>query len=466
VTAPRTGSLRAGLLVVLACLLAVLGYLGVAGGRQYLADRQFHPLRVPPAAAPAAGLGSALSTAAPASVATDPAAPQPSPAGVAAALAGRLDAAALGPSVSAQVVDALTGRQLFGRRADAVVAPASTCKLLTAAAVLSVYRPTDRFSTTVLAGDAPGTVVLVGGGDPTLSAAPAGQPTAYPEAGRITELAGKVRAALDGATVTRVLVDDSLFTGPGTAPGWAPEDTPSSYASRITAVMVDGGRDTPDAVIRSADPALAAGTALAQALGDAQVDLGTAPAGARTLGSEQSAPVGVLIEQMLRDSDDVLAEVLSRQVALAAHQPASFAGGVAAIRGVLAPLGIPVGTGLRDGSGLSMLDRLPAGALTQVLRKAETTDRLRPVLTGLSVAGWDGSLVEQNRFTGAAADADGAVRAKTGSLTGVSALAGVVTDADGRQLIFAFVADRAPTEAGARAAIDNLAAALVGCGCR
>ena len=82
------------------------------------------------------------------------------------------------------------------------------------------------------------------------------------------------------------------------------------------------------------------------------------------------------------------------------------------------------------------------------------------------MAGWDGSLVEQDRFTGNAAVADGAVRAKTGSLTGVSALAGVLTDKDGRQLIFAFVADQAPSEGPTRAAIDDLAAALVGCGCR
>jgi D-alanyl-D-alanine carboxypeptidase/D-alanyl-D-alanine-endopeptidase (penicillin-binding protein 4) len=458
--------LRVALLVLLTCLLGGLGYLGVAGGRQYLADRHYHPIRIPSAVPPAAGVSGALITVAPGSIATDPNAPQPSPAGIAAALAGRLDAAELGPSVSAQVVDALTGQPLFGRRADAVVTPASTGKLLTAAAVLSVYQPTARFNTTVLAGDSPGTVVLVGAGDPTLSAAPAGQPTTYPEAGRITELAGKVRTALNGAAVRRVLVDDSLFTGPTTAPGWAPEDTPSSYASQITAAMVDGGRDTPDAELRSGDPALAAGNALAQALGGAQVGLGSGAPNAQVLGSEPSAPVGVLVEQMLRDSDDVLAEVLTRQVALASHQPASFAGGAAAIRSALAPLGISVGTGMRDGSGLSVLDRLPAGALTQVLVKAETADRLRPVLTGLSVAGWDGSLVEQNRFTGPAAGADGAVRAKTGSLTGVSALAGVLTDVDGRQLIFAFVADRAPSEAGTRAAIDNLTAALVGCGCR
>ena len=76
-------------------------------------------------------------------------------------------------------------------------------------------------------------------------------------------------------------MDDSAFTGPATAPGWAPEDTPSSYASLITAAMVDAGRDRADADIRSAAPDLAAGNALADALGGAAVSRGGAPAGGR-----------------------------------------------------------------------------------------------------------------------------------------------------------------------------------------
>jgi D-alanyl-D-alanine carboxypeptidase/D-alanyl-D-alanine-endopeptidase (penicillin-binding protein 4) len=171
---------------------------------------------------------------------------------------------------------------------------------------------------------------------------------------------------------------------------------------------------------------------------------------------------------MLRDSDNVIAEVLARQVAIAAHQPGSFSAAAAAISGTLGPAGVTVGSGMRDGSGLSVQDRIPAAALGQVLLATTGTGhpQWRPILSGLSVAGWDGSLVEQDRFTGSAAAADGAVRAKTGSLTGVSAMAGVLTDADGRQLIFAFVADRAPGEAVARAAIDQLALTLVRCGCR
>lgn len=469
-TAPGTKRLSVVLLVMLAVVLAVLAYLGVGGGRQYLANRGFTPLAIPAETVAPAAIASALAGAriAPAAPSADPGAPAPTAAGVAAALAKKLTSTDLGPSVSAQVYDARTGASLFGRRPDDVIAPASTAKLLTAAAVLTARNATDRFATRVLAGSAPGEVVLVGGGDPTLSAAVAGQPTEYPQAARISDLAAKVRAALGSTRVTRVLIDGSLFTGASTAPSWEPADAPSEYASAITALMVDAGRDRPGAGTRSAAPDLAAGNALAAALGGADVSRGGTPAGAKVLAEVRSAPVGELVEQMLRNSDNVIAEVLARQVAIAAHQPVTFAGAAAAVSASLRPLGVTAGDGMRDGSGLSTADRLPASALTQALLAAvdPAKPRLGPLLSGLPVAGWDGTLTEEDRFTGSSAVADGFVRAKTGSLTGVSSLAGLATDSDGRLLVFAFVADRAPSEGATRAAIDGLTAALVRCGCR
>ncbi|HEX8096123.1 D-alanyl-D-alanine carboxypeptidase, partial [Jatrophihabitans sp.] len=332
-------------LLLLAVLLAVTGYFGVGAGRQFLADRAFTPVRVPAATAAAPGIASLLSSAAapPAAATARPDPPAPTPAGVAAALAKELADPELGPSVAGQVFDAGTGTLLFDQRSSEVVAPASTAKLLTAAALLTVRQATDRFSTRVVAGERPGTVVLVGGGDPTLSAAPAGKPTRYAEAARIADLAARVRAGLGGARVQQVLVDDSAFTGPATAPGWDPADTPSDYASLITATMVDAGRDAPGEEIRSAAPDLAAGTALAAALGGAQVGRGSAPAGAKLLGQVRSAPVDVLIEQMMRASDNVIAEVLARQVAIATHRPASFSGAAAAVSAALASAGIRIG---------------------------------------------------------------------------------------------------------------------------
>ncbi|MCW2521756.1 MAG: dacB, partial [Frankiales bacterium] len=262
-----------------------------------------------------------------------------------------------------------------------------------------------------------------------------------------------------------------------TAVGWDPEDAPSTYASDITAAKVDGGRDTTHATTRSATPELAAGDALAADLASAgstgpTVRLGAAAPGAAVLATVSSPPVGTLIEQMLSESDNVLAEMLARQVAIAVGQPASFVGAAAAISSTLSRLGITVGSGMKDGSGLSGSDRVPAGVLGQVLVKsvAAANPKLHPIVAGLSVAGWDGTLVEQNRFAGAAAAAYGLVRAKTGSLTGVSALSGLVTDSDGRLLVFSFVADQVPggdpDSLAARLALDQAAAALAGCGCR
>src|SRR5262249_4458401 len=151
--------------------------------------------------------------------------------------------------------------------------PASTAKLATALAILAVHRTTDRITTRVVTGALPGTVVLVGGGDPTLTAAAPGKPGAYPGAARISDLARRLR----GVHVTRVEVDDSLFTGPAVSPSWAPEDVPSDYAAPITASTVDGGRDTPGAEQRSTAPDLVAGQALAAALGVKGVARRTAP---------------------------------------------------------------------------------------------------------------------------------------------------------------------------------------------
>jgi D-alanyl-D-alanine carboxypeptidase/D-alanyl-D-alanine-endopeptidase (penicillin-binding protein 4) len=120
-----------------------------------------------------------------------------------------------------------------------------------------------------------------------------------------------------------------------------------------------------------------------------------------------------------------------------------------------------------DGSGLSLTDRLTPALLVAVLRAAAGPDRpeLRALLPGLPVSGYDGTL--DDRFRGPAAPAAGQVRAKTGTLTGVSSLAGLVRGAGGRLLAFAVVADRVSPAGtlGAEAALDSVAAALARCGC-
>jgi D-alanyl-D-alanine carboxypeptidase/D-alanyl-D-alanine-endopeptidase (penicillin-binding protein 4) len=392
----------------------------------------------------------------------------PSGTGLATALAGKLADERLGDGVAVSVVDAASGRALYRSGADGMWTSASTAKLATATAVLETRGPAYRMRTVAVAGPRPGDVVLVGGGDPTLTVGPNGT---YPGAGRLDQLAAQVRTALHGVAPARVLVDASLFTGSGTGPGWDGDVASGGSGAPATALMVDGGRTSPrydnD---RSTQPDLTAGAKFAQLLGlpASSVARGTAAHGARQLGAVLSPPVRDLVELMLKHSDNVIAEALARQVALAAGAPASFAGAAGAVRAALVRLGLPAGQlDLHDGSGLSRQDRLSAAVLTALLSLACRPDRpeLWPVRTGLPVAGYDGTLAQRYR-TGPAATAAGLLRAKTGTLSGVDTEAGLVVDADGRLLAFALMAEGTTDPEAVEAALDQAAAVLAGCGCR
>lgn len=394
--------------------------------------------------------------------------PLPSAQGVAAALGPLLADPRLGGQVAVSVVDMKTGAVLMERDPNRLVTPASTTKITTALAALKALPAEHRFTTKLVAGSTPGEVVLVGGGDPTLTAAPRGRPGAYPDAARLQQLA----EALKGAKVRSVVVDAGLFSGPARHPTWKPEDIPGGFVAPITALMVDGGRIEPGKRARSIQPHIDAGRKFAALVGlpPSAVHVGTAPAGAEVLAQVSSAPLVRIVETMLTTSDNVLAEVLGRHVALARDQQASFEGTAGTVRDVLESLGLDVSAErLVDASGLSDQDRLSAALLTDALRTAASPDHpeLHALFPGLPIAGYDGTLADRYR-TGPAATSAGMVRAKTGTLDHVGSLAGVVQDADGQLLAFAFMADRVPLGGalGAREALDLAASALAHCGCR
>jgi D-alanyl-D-alanine carboxypeptidase/D-alanyl-D-alanine-endopeptidase (penicillin-binding protein 4) len=371
------------------------------------------------------------------------------------------------------VVDVATGRSLYGHGKDSPTLPASTNKLTTAVAVLAVRGPNYRIPTKAVAGNSPGEVVLVGGGDPTLAINKTGS---YPGAARLDRLAAQVKNALGGTAPTKVTVDSSLFTGPVYGP-WDGDIAYNGYAGPAVALMTDGARVNPKQVkppaARYKQPDIAAGQAFAKALGlpTAAVARGTVPAGARQLGQVRSVPIGRMVEVMLAESDNVIAEMLSRQVALAKNQPASYAGAAKAVKGVLTGLGLPATEiKLSDGSGFSRADRLTPSLLTDLLRLAADPahPELHGVFSGLPVAGWSGTLRERYREPAAGSQAGaGLVRAKTGTLRGVNAIAGIVLDADGRLLAFAVMADAVQVgQDAAQNALDRIAAKLATCGCR
>jgi D-alanyl-D-alanine carboxypeptidase/D-alanyl-D-alanine-endopeptidase (penicillin-binding protein 4) len=462
----RRGMAAVGVAIVIAA---------AAGSVLSSGDRPADQPDAAPSLPPAASLPVDPEPTAPAPVLGDDlgAAPAPTASGVAKALAARLADPRLGGRVSAQVMDVGSGAVLYDNSGSRPAVPASTAKLMTAAALLAVARPDDRFTTRVVAGTKPGEVVLVGGGDPTLSAAAPGKPTSFPGAARLSDLAALARQASPNK-ITKVLVDTSRYAGPRIGTGWDPGDVSAGYVAPITALMADVGRTDPASTAepanRSTTPELAAAAVFAARLGlpaDA-VAAGAARPRAPVLATVRSAPVGRLIEQMLLASDNVLAETLARQVAVAEKLPASFTGAAAAVRRVLTRLGVPTtGMAMLDGSGLSPEDRVAPATLVGLLRVVASVDHptLHTLVPGLPVGGYDGTL--DRRYTsGPSAVAAGSVRAKTGTLNGVDSLAGVVADRDGRLLVFAFLADRVDSALPAEDALDEAAAALAGCGCR
>jgi serine-type D-Ala-D-Ala carboxypeptidase/endopeptidase (penicillin-binding protein 4) len=399
------------------------------------------------------------------------------PDSVAAALAPLLTGGALGPGRSpAHVIDVATGDVLYAAADDPTV-PASTMKLVTAASVLDVLRPDARLRTRVAVVDPDAAiprVVIIGAGDPSLRSTGAkvgGAGTSLTPAS-LQELAASTARALAVRGITRVKVryDSSLFTGPAMHPTWARSFPAAGIVAPVSALVVDQGRRSPGGVSRVADPAAAAGRAFAGELEAAGVTVRgeikelTAPAGAGTLAYVESPTVGVLVERMLATSDNDYAEILGRMAAAASGEPASFAGVAERAAEVVAGLGVDeAGAQFADASGLSRRNRLAPSTLTGVL--AATCVGYGSIHSGLPVAGATGSLATRFR-TRDQRPARGVVRAKTGTLTGVSALAGYVSRPDGRLLAFGFVDGSAPGGAlAARAALDRAAAALATCDC-
>ncbi len=407
-------------------------------------------------------------------------------AGVARALAPAISSPVFGLQLGVDVTDLATGQVLYSRNASSGFAPASTNKLATSIAALQVLGPAARFSTAVVAGASSRSIVLVGGGDPTLAAGPP-PASGYPQPATLLQLARLTAAALRarGQHSVRLGYDTSLYTGPGLGPGWPASYVTTGNVSVITPLEVDQGRVTkagsPADTEASSGPRSASPSALAAAsfAGFLAADgIGvhgppsqvTAPSGAM-LASVQSPPLTQIVQWMLEESNNVIAENLARHVAIATGQQASFTGAAAAVTSVLHSLGVTGELTLYDGSGLSPDNRIAPATLVQLISLAARHPQLRPVLTGLPVEGFSGTLMQGGSVFGLGGPAGlGVVRAKTGNLDTVAALAGTAYAKNGQLLAFALMADQISKSPGvlgrAATAMVNVASALAGCGCR
>lgn len=375
-------------------------------------------------------------------------------------------------NLQAQVMNATTGEVLYDRGGTTASRTASVMKVLTSAAALSVLGPDYRASTTVVKGSEPGSVVLVGGGDVTLSRTPSGTETVYPGAAHLDDLAAQVRAAWDAdpsnPPLTKLILDTSYFGGDEWEPSWDVAEREYGYMSNITALQVDGDRDDPDAETswRSPDPIGRAGDAFAGELGGISViERGTAPAGAPQLGAVSSPTVAQLIDKALVVSDNSVAEMLGRLVAIKTDAGNTFGAINAGVLQGLAAYGIDTtGITVVDGSGLSDNNAVPPSYLTRLFVKINAREaNLGVIMDGLPVSGQRGSLSYSDRFAGDNAVADGAVTAKTGWIETGYTLSGVIRAQDGATLTFAIYA-LGDVSDDAKQAIDTLTTGFFLCG--
>lgn len=384
-----------------------------------------------------------------------------------------------GGRVGLAVSDA-AGNQLAATGAERPMVPASTMKLVTAAAALRLLGPHHRFVTRVVATAPPddagvidGDLVLAGGGDPVLHTPRfIRRVNRERPATRLELLANRVARAGVTRVTGRVVGDPSILDHEPLADGWRNDYLTSLNASRSSGLTVDAGARlfTRSGTLRAeaaADPAQRAAHELTKVLLDRDVRVDQdatsrrdAPAGGVEIARISSPPLSELLAHLLQTSDNHLADGIFRMLGAATGDP-TWQGSAAAVERALADVdGDWDAVRITDGSGLSRANRLSAGTLVHLLRTM-SAGPLRDRWLGLqATAGESGTMLRRLRDT----QAEGRVVAKTGTLRDVRSLAGTVPGGDGDDHHFAVLANdlgRYTDIVAARRLADVLALALV-----
>jgi D-alanyl-D-alanine carboxypeptidase/D-alanyl-D-alanine-endopeptidase (penicillin-binding protein 4) len=371
---------------------------------------------------------------------------------------------------SAVVINPATDEVLFDRNGEKGSAPASTLKLLTAAAALQVLGPNYRVETKVYQDPANlSTVYLVGAGDPTLSRTANGKQSVYRDAPKLSDLAVAVNAALKGQAVSKIVLDSTLFAGPTWESTWERSEQTQGYMSEVTALQVDGDRKNPAAETsaRSTTPVANAGkyfkTALGASATAATISESKMPAGMTQIASVYSQPISQWVKHMLLVSDNTQAEYLARLVSLKQGFDGSFTSLNAAIKmGLNATMLSSANLTIKDGSGLSDFNSITPTYLAQLSKLVLSgVGNYAVIYQGLPIANESGSLA--SRFNKDNLDAAGKIIAKTGWIKRGYTLAGIIKSKDSVDLVFAVYAHGQVSE-DTKLAIDNFVTAVYRCG--
>ncbi|WP_062292684.1 D-alanyl-D-alanine carboxypeptidase/D-alanyl-D-alanine endopeptidase [Demequina phytophila] len=465
-----------------------VGVLALGGGYLYLDAQDVVPgfLTAQPAEIPQAPFITA-SPVAPAPVQGDDAAaglsadaPRPSATEVQALAEAVREDSRTGTSTNISVVDYLDGTVYADLDAADPQTPASTTKLITAVAAVSQMGADSTTSTTVTWDATSRILTLVAGGDVMLAAdqghhgdVASAEDAANGWAG-LGDLADEVVSALGpdvtGGGAVKLRVDDTAFPGPAWPKEWPEYAFNLGYAGPVSGLAVNGARLTEgNYVARAADPSLHAGGLFLERLEERGVTVqgeatrASSRARAVEVAAVRSAPLAEVARHLLSVSDNTVAEQVARNLALASGERATPAGEARAITAALEALGVTVdGLELYDGAGFSDRNLISPATMTSALLAARDEPSLAGLLDWLPLAGLEGTV--ETRYEGL--PPAGYWRAKTGSLTGVTAIAGVLMTADGRPLAVAILADgMGYGQEGPIGAFDDFLGALAECGC-
>lgn len=355
-----------------------------------------------------------------------------------------------------------------GFQPDTPRIPASTMKLITSTGALLQFGPDHRFTTRLMAADETtvlgrtlvGRVYLKGAGDPVLATRSYAGRYLSGHATSISDLARPLRAK--GIRLVRgpIIADEHLFDSKRMGPGW-----PSyyrAYASPLSALVTNQNYSGNARAAYVSSPAIAGAQRMKAALkgmGVGQVGgltVGVTPASARPLASAVSPPLRTILRTMNLESDNFIAETLAKDVGAYGAGRGTTTAGVARTRTVLISRGVLTEADqLVDGSGLSRANRVAASSLVRLIADADGDETWGRALIASLAQGGQGTLI--HRFlTGPATRR---VRAKTGYLNNVSAMAGRVISRGGEHYAFALIMN-SPDILGARATQDRVVTLL------
>jgi D-alanyl-D-alanine carboxypeptidase/D-alanyl-D-alanine-endopeptidase (penicillin-binding protein 4) len=377
--------------------------------------------------------------------------------------------ASANPATSVLVwrLDAGEPVEILNYKADVPRRPASTMKVVTAASALLTLSPDFRFETRLYAAAGAtqngttltGPLYLKGYGDPTLATAKYAR-RYLGIGGGVADLVRPLRDTGVRAVNGPVVVDETFFDSVRRGPTW-----PSRYATEcppLSAITVNQGYlgDRRAAYVKNPPKAAGAQLRIAmKSMGLTQtgpVRAGRAPAQGRLLATHDSPPLRAITRMMLPDSDNFLAEMLTKAVGAYGRSDGSTAGGTAHAVTVLSGLGL-LGPSDRlvDGSGLAVENRLTARSLVRVLSAADNDPTWGEALISSLAKGGEGTL--KRRLRGP--QVGDRVRAKTGYIRNTSTLAGLVDSPDGARYAFAILMNQGSVS-GAHATQDRIVTLL------